>query len=173
MFITHSISVRHKDIFVSRVGLPLASGEVLPPGTTFVCRRGGARCELVYQHPLRGDLIMVEMPKSRIASELRRGVRQNIPLRLAVAFGYPVDHVPRIRPIPGRCYALALPMPSLDGQALPAGTRIWYQPMNGLHVFNIEGRLRNGYPARLVFGDEDLRAIVPVRFATMPTEAAA
>lgn len=173
MAISTTISIRHMDVFVSSVGFPLVSGEVLPAGTTFLCRRGGARCELVYQHPQRGNLAMVVMPKQRIAAEMQRGVRQNIPIRLAAAFGYPLDHVRRVRPIPGQYYALALPMPSLDGEALPAGTRIHYQPMNGLHVFNIEGKFRNGYPARLVFGDEDLRAIVPVRSAPTPLEVAA
>lgn len=156
-----SFSVRRRDIFISHIGLALASGDVLPAGTAFVCKRGGHQAQLVFQHPIRGDLAMVTMGKQRICEEMRRGVRQQLPIRLAAASGYPIDHIPRVRPIAGRSYLLTLPMPALNGGMLPVGTLLQYQPMNGLHVFNIMGSISNGFPARLVFGDDDLRAIAP------------
>ena len=157
------LSVRHGDIFLNLIGLPLASGDVLPVGTPFVCRSGGIRAELIFQHPIRGELSMIVMAKPRIQREMRRGVRSDLPIRLAAAFGYPLDHIPRVRPIPNNYYALAIPTTSLDGEELPVGTVVSYVPMNGLHVFTIEGRTRLGFPARLVFGDEDLRTLLPLR----------
>lgn len=158
---TGTISVRRYDIFISAIGLPLASGYLLPAGTAFVCRRGGHRSEMVFQHPSSGELSMVVMPKKRIADEMQRGLRQQLPIRLAAAFRFPVDHIQRTRPIPGRHYALRLPMPALDGGTWQVGTVVRYQPMNGLHVFSVVGVYSNGYPARLVLGDEDLRAMSP------------
>jgi hypothetical protein len=158
---TYTLSVRRHDIFISRIGLRMASGAILPAGTAFVCRRGGHQAELVFQRPADGGLAMVTMPKQRIAGEMRRGLRNELPIRLAAAFSFPLDHIPRTRPVAGRRYLLRIPMPSLSGETLPQGTLVEYNPMNGLHVFNIVGRIHNGFPARLIFGEDDLRALAP------------
>lgn len=156
------ISVRSRDIFISLIGIPLASGHTLPTGTAFVCRRGGATAALIFQHPGTGRLASVAMGKPRIQRELRRGGRHDLPLRLAAAFGFPLDHVPCPRPIANAHYRLAIPIPSLDGGELPAGTKVLYQAMSGLHVLTLPGRERHGFPARVVIGDSDLRALTPL-----------
>lgn len=154
--------VWRNDIFVSQVRIPLASGFTLPAGTAFVCRKGGLACELVFQHPGHGGLSMVSMTSHRVGIEMVRGLRHHLPMRLASAFGYPVDHIRAVRPVSGRRYQLRAPVLSLDGATLPVGTMLDYCFINGLHVFTILGKSRNGYPARLVLGEEELRAIEPV-----------
>lgn len=155
------ISVRRFDIFVSTQVLPLASGFMLPAGTPFVCKRGGEDGELVFQHPGHGGLSMVTVSKTRIASFMERGVRHDLPIRLAVAFGYPIDHISPTRPFTGRWYELRVPMVSRDGSILPVGTRLSYQRMNGLHVFTMQQVSGEGHPKRLVLGEEDLRGLAP------------
>lgn len=156
-----SISVRRNDIFISTLGMRLGCGYALPARTAFVCRRGGEMAQLVFQHPKHGGLSMITVSKDRLSREMERGLRPQLSFRLALAFGYSVDHIPILLPVPGRWYELRVPMLARDGSELPAGEKLYYQRMNGLHVFSAPDRKIYGYPARLVLGENDLRGVAP------------
>lgn len=120
--------------------IPLRQGEPIPPGTSFVCERGGKNVKLVYWHQANSRYERVRIPRDQCATYFKSSSPGAMPLTLALHFNLPVsEHIAPPLQVGGYYFVMA-DMRLSDHRILLAGEVIVCDSVtDGLTLFSLHG----------------------------------